>query len=199
MSENAIIEEKPESHLNPENWRDLFVASYANTGNKRYSAGMAGIAIRTVYYEIEKNPEFAQEVELAKQEAIMELHMEARNRAMQGEPIFDSEGTEIGRRGGSDKLLIFMLSSLDPDNYGIGAIQASKRNSEVDIKNASVTVILPENFRGKITIGREDTFPDADILDAEFTDVDSKNNKLEGVRDSNQAPQLDSENSGDSE
>lgn len=168
------LTKRPQSHIVPDSWQKTFLDDFAESGNKKYSATIAGISVRTVYNEINRNPEFAVAVEDAKQQAIMELHMEARRRAL-GEDMLDDEGNVIGRTRSSDKLLIFLLSSMSPNEYGIGAIQeAKRRGEEQESAGVDVKISLPENFRGKITIGREDVFPDATILDAEYIEEDSE-------------------------
>lgn len=178
MTENentALEEKKPQSHLVPADWHKTFLEVYADSGNKQYSASMSGVTVRTVYNHMHSNPEFAKEVEAAKQDAIMELHMEARRRAM-GEDILDEAGQVIGRTRTSDKLLIFLLSSMSPDEYGHGAIAASQRRDNIENEGATIHISLPKNFRGTLTLEgeREDLFPDASVLDAEFTELPNK-------------------------
>lgn len=169
---------KYKSHMLPNNWREMFLEHYRKTGNKTFSARMAGVkSVRTVYNEMERNPDFALAVEQSRMLAVEMLHNEAIRRAM-GEPLRDEEGNVVARQQPSDKLLIFMLSSMSPEDYGHGAIQAEARRQNMrDDEDTKVRITLPENFRGQITIGKDDAFPDASILDAEFKDLENTTHK----------------------
>ncbi|KKM02945.1 hypothetical protein LCGC14_1779430, partial [marine sediment metagenome] len=174
-SNNSNIEliPKPQSHIVPGAWKKQFLETYAETGNKTFSALNAGVTVRTVYNHIHSDKEFATNVEVAKQNAIMVLHQEAWRRAM-GEDIHDAEGEVIGRTRTSDKLLIFLLSSMSPADYGHGAIAAEQQRNNIVDGQAQIKITLPENFRGKFTLGVENVFPDASVVvDAEFSDVDT--------------------------
>jgi hypothetical protein len=166
---------KYKSHMLPSNWREMFLEHYSKSGNKTFSARMAGVkSVKTVYNEMERNPDFALAVEQSRMNAVEMLHNEAIRRAM-GEPQRDEEGNIIARQQPSDKLLIFMLSSMSPEDYGHGAIQAEARRQNMrEEDDTKVRITLPENFRGKVTIGRDDVFPDASILDAKFKDLEDK-------------------------
>lgn len=173
-TQTALIK-KPESHLIPDDWKTRFLELYSNTGNKTFSAIHSGVTVRTVYNHIDSDPEFAIEVALAKQNAIMVLHEVAWERAV-GTPIIDdATGDTIGHTPVSDKMIIFLLSSMSPDDYGHGAIRAEDRRSQIGSDGkAQIIINLPENHRGEITIDVNPHFPDASaILDAEFSEEDS--------------------------
>lgn len=173
VSQESSIEvpvKKPQNHLMTPNWQERFLEEYAKSGNKQYSASVANVSVRTIYNYMENDPDFLKEVEVAKQVAIQVLATEAHRRAM-GQEILDENGNVVGRRNASDKLLIFLLSSMSPDEYGHGAIAASQRRSGEENVGAQIIVTLPENFRGTLTVDPSNSFPDADILDADFTDI----------------------------
>lgn len=160
--------------LTPPDWREHFIAQYAATGNKQYAAARAGISRRTVYNEIARNEDFAFLVKMAKEEAIQELVIEARRRAM-GLP--DADGI---RQKPSDKLLIFLISSMAPEEFGHGAIVAAQERAKGGSgdQTVNVTINLPENFRGDINIGegasRKDLFPDAEVVDVPFSETEAE-------------------------
>lgn len=167
---SSLPVKKPQSHVIPDDWKKRFLEKYKNTGNKTFSALSAKVTVRTVYNHMHSDPEFAKEVELAKETAVMVLHQEAWRRAM-GEDITDENGEVIGRTRTSDKLLIFLLSSMNPAEYGHGAIRAEEQRNNISDGQAQIKITLPENFRGTFTLGVEDAFPDAStIVDAEFTE-----------------------------
>ncbi len=172
-NQRTDIIKKPQSHLVPADWKPKFLESYGETGNKTFSAIQAGVTVRTVYNHMESDSEFATDVEVAKQDAIMTLHNMAWQRAV-GTPILDPEtGDVIGHTPVSDKMIIFLLSSMSPDDYGHGAIKAEERRQQTTDGRAQIIINLPENYRGEITIGSETLFPDASILDADFIEEDS--------------------------
>ncbi len=167
-NQRTDIIRKPQSHLVPADWKPKFLELYGNTGNKTFSAIHAGVTVRTVYNHIESDSEFALEVELAKQDAIMVLHDVAWTRAV-GTPILNDDGDVVGHTPVSDKMIIFLLSSMSPDDYGHGAIKAEERRQQTTDGKAQIIINLPENYRGEITIGSETLFPDASVIyDADF-------------------------------
>ncbi len=177
MTEETQIEvyPKPQSHLIPKDWKARFLELFANTGNKTFSAIQAGVTVRTVYNHIENDSEFAMDVEIAKQNAIMVLHGVAWSRAV-GTPVIDEEtGDIIGHDNVDSRMLIFLMSSMSPDDYGHGAIKAEERRNMVADGKAQIIINLPENFRGEFTMGVKDVFPDAsEVINAKFSDVDKE-------------------------
>jgi hypothetical protein len=91
----------PDPIAQPPAWYAVFLEAYRQSGNKLYACQVAGVHRSTLYDHVEKNPDFAKQIELAREDAIELLELEARNRALKK----------------SDLLLIFLLKSLRPDVY----------------------------------------------------------------------------------
>ena len=100
--------------------RAAFLAAYRETGNIKLACEAAQIGRSSHYRWRESDPDYAEEFERAKKDAVDVLEAEARRRAVEGweEPV----GWYKGQAGGtvrrfSDTLLIFLLKGLRPDVY----------------------------------------------------------------------------------
>ncbi len=96
-----------------------FLAAYRETGNVRLACEAAQIG-RSSHYRWLDDPDYAEEFERAKKDAVDVLEAEARRRAVEGweEPV----GWYKGEAGGtvrrySDTLLIFLLKGAAPEKY----------------------------------------------------------------------------------
>jgi len=96
-----------------------FLAAYSETGNIRLACQAAQIG-RSSHYRWLDDPDYAEEFEQAKKDAVDVLEAEARRRAVEGweEPV----GWYKGEAGGtvrrySDTLLIFLLKGAAPQKY----------------------------------------------------------------------------------
>ena len=96
-----------------------FLAAYRETGNIRLACQAAQIG-RSSHYRWLDDPDYAEEFERAKKDAVDVLEAEARRRAVEGweEPV----GWYKGEAGGtvrrySDTLLIFLLKGAAPEKY----------------------------------------------------------------------------------
>lgn len=106
-------------------WKPVFLAELAASGNVRASCEVAQISRKTAYQTRTKHAAFAQAWDDALDEAADLLEQEARRRAYEGweEPVFGSLGKgsgsgEIGAvRKYSDTLLIFLLKGARPEKY----------------------------------------------------------------------------------
>ena len=103
------------SHLK----KRAFLAAYRELGNVRLACQAAQIG-RSSHYRWQAEPDYAEEFEQAKEDAVDVLEAEARRRAVDGweEPV----GWYKGQAGGtvrrySDVLLIFLLKGAAPDKY----------------------------------------------------------------------------------
>jgi AcrR family transcriptional regulator len=84
-----------------QSWHDRFLEVLKNEGAVLYAARKAGVSKSTVYEHRERFPEFAEQWDLALDEAVEDLEVECRRRA----------------RDYSDLLLIFLLKAHRPQKY----------------------------------------------------------------------------------
>ena len=97
-----------------------FLAAFAECGNIRESAEVAGIGRRTHYTWLETDVDYAAAFAEAQENAVEALEAEARRRAVEGveEPVGWYKGVAGGSvRRYSDNLLMFLLKGLQPDKY----------------------------------------------------------------------------------
>ena len=95
------------------------LAAIAGTGNISKAATVANVARAQHYAWLKQDPEYAQAVQDAMEQAADALESEARRRAEEGvdEPVF-YKGKECGViRKYSDTLLIFLLKGGRPERY----------------------------------------------------------------------------------
>ena len=99
--------------------KKAFLAAFRETGNVRVASQAAQIS-RASHYRWLQEPDYAEEFEQAKADAVDVLEAEARRRAVEGymEPV----GWYKGQAGGtvrrySDALLIFLLKGAAPEKY----------------------------------------------------------------------------------
>ena len=100
-------------------WRKVFLKNLVETGNVSNSCYVASIT-RPGAYKARKNDEaFAEAWEVAEEDAVQSLELEARRRAFEGveKPVFH-QGEECGRINQySDVLMMFLLKAHRPDTY----------------------------------------------------------------------------------
>ena len=100
--------------------RAAFLAAYRETGNVRVACEAAQISRSSIYRWLAQDPDYAEEFEQAKADAVDVLEAEARRRAVDG--VEELVGWYKGQAGGtvrrySDTLLIFLLKGLKPEVY----------------------------------------------------------------------------------
>jgi hypothetical protein len=109
-------------------WKPLVIAGVASGLTVTHAAKQAGVARQQVYLESDKDPEFADAMRKAFQEAADHLEAEARRRAVEGverkkfhkgKPIRDPRThRQYVEREYSDTLLIFLLKGRRPEVFG---------------------------------------------------------------------------------
>ncbi len=97
-----------------------FLAAFRETGNVRLTCEVAGVGRNSHYRWLEKDSEYREAFELAKEDAADILEAEAYRRAVEG--VEKPVGWYKGKPGGtvreySDILLIFLLKALRPEKY----------------------------------------------------------------------------------
>ena len=100
-------------------WRKVFLTSLAATGNVTKSASVARVTRPGVYKARKENAAFAEAWDIAEEDAIQQLELEARRRAYEGvdKPVFHA-GEKCGViRQYSDVLMMFLLKAHRPDTY----------------------------------------------------------------------------------
>lgn len=106
--------------LTPEkDWKTIFLAHLAESGNVKASCRKAGVSRQTAYLHRAQDDEFAQAWEHALTVATSLLEDEAWRRAVRGvsEPVY-FKGDKVGSvRRYSDTLLIFLLKAHNPQKY----------------------------------------------------------------------------------
>lgn len=96
-----------------------FLEVFAQIGNVTSCAREVGVLRNTVYSWRADDPEFAAAMDVAGDEAVDLLELEARRRGHDGydKPVFQ-QGVQVGLiREYSDTLLIFLLKGLRPEKY----------------------------------------------------------------------------------
>lgn len=88
--------------MTAKNWKPVFLDAYAETGNVKESATLAGVTKQAVYKARKNSKAFAADFTQAREEAGDVLEGEAFKRA----------------KSTSDTLLIFLLKGLKPETYG---------------------------------------------------------------------------------
>jgi hypothetical protein len=101
MSKKTRATKATQKKSDKSNWRDRFLELFAVSLNVAQAAQGAGINRKTVYKEREKSPDFAAQMDDAREAAIERLEAVAYERA----------------RTQSDVLLIFLLKSHKPERY----------------------------------------------------------------------------------
>lgn len=100
-------------------WRAVFIATLADTGNVSAAAQAAGVGRRTVYEHYDKEPDLKAAWDEAVDVAADGMEEEAHRRAVKGtlRPVYQG-GKKVGSiREYSDTLLIFMLKGARPEKY----------------------------------------------------------------------------------
>jgi len=100
--------------------RAAFLAAYRNTGNIKLACEAAQIGRSAHYRWRASDPDYAEDFERAKGDAVDVLEAEARRRAVDG--WVEKVGWYKGQAGGtvrrySDVLLIFLLKGAAPEKY----------------------------------------------------------------------------------
>lgn len=100
-------------------WHRPFLEALRRTCNVRVAAQLAGVHKATAYRHRERFPRFAERWDLAVDDAVDTLELEARRRALMGtdKPIF-YQGRQVATiREYSDRLLMFLLRAARPEKY----------------------------------------------------------------------------------
>jgi hypothetical protein len=100
-------------------WTPSFLCALRESANIKSSCAAAGICRTTFYDRRDRDTEFAALVVAALDDAVDELELEARRRALKGceRPVFH-QGEECGRiLEYSDTLMIFLLKAHRPEKY----------------------------------------------------------------------------------
>ena len=128
-----------------------FLEILADRGDLRAAAQGAGVSLRSVLRWRREDSSFAASLEDAEEVAVLELAAEARKRALEG----------------SDRLLIFLLSSLAGDRFGFGAYRRWTRQAELDTAHP----LSPEELAASIRRAAEEI--DASIPSSPQTPEDA--------------------------
>jgi hypothetical protein len=134
--EKAKKDEKKEKELFPfiaDTKKQIFLETYARTGNVTDSAKTAGIDSRTHYNWLKADEQYREAFELAKEAAADFLEKEAWRRATQGleRDIFFKDKKIGVRKDYSDTLLIFLLKGIRPEKYkDFGRFELTGKNGE---------------------------------------------------------------------
>jgi hypothetical protein len=118
-----------------EQYKKIFLQSFAKTGNVSKSCEITGIGRTVVYQEwLTKDPEFAADFEIAKRVYIDRLEAECDRRAMEGidKPVLWQGRITDTYKEYSDTLLMFRMKKLDPSYRENSQIQIN--NNQVDVK-----------------------------------------------------------------
>ncbi len=97
-----------------------FLAAFRETGNVRLTCKAAGVGRSSHYRWLEKDPEYREAFDVAKEDAADVLEGEAHRRAVDGweEPVGWYKGVAGGTvRRYSDNLLMFLLKGARPERY----------------------------------------------------------------------------------
>jgi len=118
-----------------------FLEVYSRSGNKREAAKATGVSLRQHYYWMDRDPEYAEAFQMAKEEATEVLEREAFRRGVEGweEPVF-YRGEEVGKiTRYSDQLLVVLLKGNKPEKYKdrVEHTGESKSYMNIDLKNLS--------------------------------------------------------------
>lgn len=121
-------------------WHPIFLDGLRQCANVGYACTLAGIGRTTAYASRDRNPEFRAKWEVAIQEAIDKLEMEAWRRASEGvvreEPIM-YQGRQVATKvitEHSDKLMELLLKANRPDKYReqIKVVTATELDQAID-------------------------------------------------------------------
>ncbi len=118
-----------------------FLEVYSRSGNKREAAKQAGVSLRQHYNWLDRDPEYAEALQIAKEEATEVLEREAFRRGVEGweEPVF-YRGEQVGKiTKYSDQLLVVLLKGNKPEKYKdrVEHTGESKSYMNIDLKNLS--------------------------------------------------------------
>ncbi len=111
--------ESPKKFQQRGRWQPAFLAAFAELGNVKEAAKLAGVSRMTAWRHKTSDPEFAKKFADAEQEAADLLEKEAWRRATEGtdEPVF-YKGDQCGTiKRYSDNLLMFLLRGVRPEKY----------------------------------------------------------------------------------
>lgn len=125
------------------NWQDTFLEHYEKTFNIAYSAKMAGVSRPTVYKYLERDPDFKERFDNARESAIDTLEGSAYNRATYGVPTIKktydlktgtvtSETTSVQF---SDSITLKMMEANRPEVY----------RTKTAIEHSGSIGVLPES------------------------------------------------------
>ena len=97
-------------------WTEAFLAAYRECGVVKFAAERAGISRQHVYWRIDNDPAFAEQMADADKDARDTIVREVHRRGVEGwdEPVYQG-GVQVGVvRKYSDTLLIFLTKQRDP-------------------------------------------------------------------------------------
>lgn len=129
---------QPNDMSDPSNWKNIFIATLANTANIRAACIAAGISRTTAYNHKKGDAEFAEAWDEAMEEAIDTMEAAALKRGRDGttriKPIYQN-GKKVGEEvivEYSDPLLLALLKAYRPQrfretvdhNHSISLVQA---------------------------------------------------------------------------
>lgn len=106
-------------------WAPSFLAALGRTANIRAACVDAGVSRSAVYERRDNHPDFAASMAASLEDAVDDLELEARRRALEGceRPVFGSGGPGVGsvQVGSvveySDTLMVFLLKAHRPAVY----------------------------------------------------------------------------------
>lgn len=152
---------KPNTPLSPEEWGPLFLADYAETFSLTRSAKDLGINLSTVYKRKGYDPQFAEDLEDAKNGTRENVKAEIIRRAIEGDieetPYYfkgdnDEEGLPIVALAGtkkvvrrSDQLLILAAKALMPELFGDRSVHYNI-NLDAEVDRVAESQNVPANM-----------------------------------------------------
>lgn len=124
-----------------------FLAAYAETATVKYAAEAAQIDRKTHYRWLASDPEYAEALREAAEEAVERLEREALRRALEGtQKAVYHNGKVVGYvTEYSDTLLIFLLKGARPQKYRDNAQLTYNDNRDQDHSQV-LNVITPEQY-----------------------------------------------------
>lgn len=166
--------------------KKAFLAAFREFGNVRLACEAAAVGRSSHYRWLDQDPDYAEEFEQAKADAVDVLEAEARRRAVDG--VEELVGWYKGQAGGkirrySDTLLIFLLKGLRPEVYRermevrgfLGKIDFNTLSNEVIERIANgenmMAVLSDGAERGVLLLKQATKVQEAEIIE-EGADLD---------------------------
>ncbi len=145
-------------------YKRAFLAAFRETGNVRLAREVAKVGRSSHYRWLEKDPEYREAFDVAKEDAADVLEAEAHRRAVDGweEPVGWYKGVAGGTvRRYSDVLLIFLLKALRPERYR-ERYEIKGTLANLDLRR------LPDDLIARLAAGENPISVLAPILQAEL-------------------------------